>query len=808
METFYRDIRLGVRSLIRTPSFTVAAVLTLALGVGANTAIFSAVHGVLLRPLPYPDADRLAVVWVTSEQEGLDRDVFSYPSFVDAREQTSSLSGLAAYTRASATFSEGEEVERVAGAAVTADFFPLLGVEPALGRTFGVAELDAGVGDLIVLSHGLWTRQFGADRSLIGSRIQVDGGTLEVVGVMPRGFAYPDVAEFWRPLIRTEAEAGLFDSRVSFWLRTIGRIAPTATFAQTNAELAAVTQRLTEEYPEALEGIGMWAEPLRDTIVGEVRPALLVLLGAVGFVLLIACANVANLLLARGAARQKEMAVRAAMGASGGRLARQVLTESLALAAIGGAVGVLLAVWGTGALIAASPPDLPMVEHVGVNGEVVGFAAGIALLTGLLFGLAPALQARAATLGSVLREGGRGGSGDRVGRVRPLLIMLEVALALVLLVGAGLLVRSFAALQSVDPGFRTENVLSFRMTLPATRYPGAEELRAFRAELTSRLEAMPNVESVRGISTLFLSPLPNMAPISMAGRAPEPGEQQASVTYDIVDPGFLAALDVPIVRGRDFGIEDGPRDVPAVIVNETFVRRYLPAEDPIGQRFTWGNPDNPDGVWYTIVGVAADMRRSGLTEAPRAEGYLSTTQALDRTMEYLVTTRGEPLAVVPELRAVLRAMDPSLPVFDVRTVEQVLADDVATNRFVMLLLVSFAALAVTLAAIGIYGVLTYLVGQRAREIGIRMALGAERRDVLALVLRDSMRSVVPGVLLGIVGSLLVTRLLGAQLHGISPTDPLTFAGVTVLLLGVALFASAIPARRAAGVEPMVTLKED
>jgi len=808
MESFFRDIRLGVRSLMRTPSFTIAAVLTLALGVGANTAIFSAVHGVLLRPLPYPDGDRLAVVWTTSEQEGLERDVFSYPSFVDVREQASTLAGLAGYSNAAATFSEGEEVERVAGATVTADFFDVLGVEPALGRTFGPAEVDAGVDDVIMLSHGLWTRQFGADGSIQGRRIQIGASTAEVVGVMPRGFAYPDRAEFWRPLVRTEGEAAFFDARNVFWLRTIGRVAPTTSFDQANAELVAVTRRLAEEYPAEQEGIGFWAEPLRDTIVGDVRPALLVLLGAVGFVLLIACANVANLLLARGAARHKELAVRAALGASGGRLARQVLTESLALSLIGGAAGVMLAIWGSAALIAASPPDLPMVEHVGINGAVVAFATIVALLTGLLFGLAPALQARAATLGSVLREGGRGGAGDRVGRVRPLLITLEVALALVLLVGAGLLVRSFATLQSVDAGFRTENVLSFRMTLPSARYPGGEELRGFRSELAARLEAMPNVESVSGISTLFLSPLPNMAPITMDGRPTEPGAQQASVTIDVVDPGFMAAMDVPIVRGRDFGVEDGPNDVPAAIVNETFVRRYLPAEDPIGQRFVWGSAENPDAVWYTIVGVAADTRRSGLAEPPRAEGYQSTTQALYRTMEYVVTTRGDPLAVVPELRTVLRAMDPGLPIFDIRTVEQVLADDIATNRFVMLLLVGFAAVAVTLAAIGIYGVLTYLVGQRAREIGIRMALGAERRDVLVLVLRDSLKSVLPGVLLGIAGALILTRLLAAQLHGISATDPLTFAGVTVLLLTVALFASAVPARRAASVEPMVTLKED
>jgi predicted permease len=798
-----RDIRQGTRSLMRTPSFTVAAVLTLALGIGANTAIFSAVHGVLLRPLPYPDADRLAVVWITNEQEGFDRDVISYPNFSDVREQASTLSGLAAFTGRAATFSEGEEVEQVPGAAATEDFFGVLGVRAALGRTFGAADIEEGRRDVVVLSHGLWTRQFGADPSIVGRAIRIGDATSEVVGVMPRGFAYPEGAEYWQPLIRPAGDAGFFDVRGAFWLSTIARLAPGASFEQADLELTGVMERLAQEYPVVGEGLGLWAEPLRDTIVGDVRPALLVLLGAVGFVLLIACANVANLLLARGAAREKEMAVRSALGASSGRLTRQVLTESLVLAAIGGGAGVLVALWGTSALMAMSPPDLPRAEQVGVDGPVVAFAAIVALLTGLIFGVAPALQARAVSLGSVLREGGRGGAGDRVGRLRPMLITLQVALALVLLVGAGLLVRSFAALQSADPGFRTENVLSFRLTLPAARYPSAAAVREFQREFAGRMEAMPEVEAVRGISTLFLSRLPNMTPITIEGRELEPGAQQASVPYDLVDPGFFAALGVPIVEGRDFGAEDVPGGVPAVIVNETFARRYFPGEDPVGRRFSWAN--TPE---YTIVGVVSDMRRSGLAEPVRAEGYRSTTQELDRSMEYLVTTRRDALAVVPELRAVLRDLDPTLPVVQLRTVEQALAESVATRRFVMILLAGFAAVALALAAVGIYGVLAYLVGQRTREIGIRMALGAGRPDVLALVLRDSVKSVVPGVLLGIAGALMLTRLLGGQLHGISPTDPVTFAAVTVLLLGVALVASTVPARRAANVEPMVTLKEE
>jgi putative ABC transport system permease protein len=804
MEALLRDVRVSARSLLRTPAFTIAAVLTLALGIGANTAIFSAVHGVLLRPLPYPDGDHLAVVWITNEQEGIDRDVFSYPNFTDVREQAVLLSGLAGLTGRAATFSEGEGegVEEVVGAAVTADFFGVLGVRPALGRTFGTAEIDEGRADLIVLSHGLWTRRFGGDPSIVGSPIRVGIGTSEVVGVMPQGFAYPAGTEYWEPLVPTEG-AQFFENRGIFWLSTIARLTPNASFQQANVELGGIMDRLGAEYPQETEGLGVWAEPLRETIVGDVRPALLVLLGAVGFVLLIACANVANLLLARGAARQKEMAVRSALGASGRRLAGQVLTESLVLAGIGGAAGVIVAYWGTSALVAASPADLPRVEHVGVNAVVVAFAALIAALTGVFFGIAPALQARAASLGSVLREGGRGGTGDRVGKLRPMLITLQVALALVLLVGAGLLLRSFATLQSTDPGFRTENVLSFRLTTPGARYPGAESIREFRREFAERLEAMPDVEAVHGISTLFLERLPNMAPVQIEGRALEGADQQASVTSDLVDPGFFAALGVPIVQGRDFGSEDAVGGVPVAIVNETFVRRYFPGEDPLGRRFSWTGTEE-----YTIVGVVADTRRSGIAEPIRAEGYTSTTQSLNRSMEYVVTTGRDPLTIVPAMRAVLRDMDPSLPIVQLRTVDRAMAETIATSRFIMLLLAGFAGVAVTLAAIGIYGVLAYLVGQRTREIGIRLALGAVGRDVLALVLADSMKSVVAGVLLGIAGALALTRLLEAQLHGISPTDPATFVAVTVLLLAIALLASAVPARRASNVEPMVTLRDE
>jgi putative ABC transport system permease protein len=804
------DARYAVRSLLRTPAFTAAAVLTLALGIGANTAIFSAVNAVLLRPLPFPDADRLVVIWTVNEQEGIDRDISSYPVFADLRQQSRTLAGLAAYSRAAAAITEGEEPEQVSGANVTGDFFPVLGRPAALGRVIGPADTEAGQHQVVVLSHDIWARHFGGDVSVIGRTARIGGIPREIIGVMPPGFDYPDGAGFWMPLARTDAMAGLMDGRGVYWLSIIGRLAPGVPLSRANAELNAAMTRMVAEYPETMApGTGAFAEPLRNTMVGEIRPALLLLLGAVGFVLLIACANMANLLLARGAARQKEMAVRSALGAGGGRLIRQVLTESVVLAVFGGAAGVLFALWGTAALVAASPADMPFFDSVRIDGVVLGATAFIALATGLLFGLAPALQARSAALSAVLREGGRSGAGDRLAKVRPLLIGVQVALALMLLIGAGLLMRSFAALQSVDPGFRTENVLSFRLTLPAARYEGAAQVDAFRSELAARVEAMPNVEAMRGVNTLFLQRLPNMAPITVEGRAPvETGEQAASVTQDLVDTGFFAVMDVPIVQGRPFGTDDVRGGVPTVVVNETFVRRYFPGENPLGRRFTWGNPENEDAEWLTIIGVAADMRRAGLTAPVRPEAYRSTVQVPSRTMEYLVATTSPPLNLVPELRSLLRQMDADLPLVQLRTVDGALADMLATRRFIMMLLGGFAAVALALAAVGIYGVLSFLVGQRTREMGVRMALGATRRDVLVLVLRDATKSVVPGLVAGVIGALLLTRLLSAQLFGVTATDPLTFAAVTSLLLGVALLASWLPAQRAANVPPSDTLKQD
>jgi putative ABC transport system permease protein len=802
-----RDLTFALRTLGRSPGFTAVAVLTMALGIGATAAIFSAVNGVLLRPLPYPDADRITVLWLNNQQEEIERDVTSYPLFEDWSE-SSAYAAVAGHSATTGTFTADGDADQHVGAWVTGDFFRVLGVAPALGRALDQANTVPGEDQVVVLSHGLWTRRYGADPLVVGRTVTINGLPREVVGVMPRGFSYPDGVEYWVPLApESENWRTITESRNALWLSVLGRLHEGVPVERAAAELDGIMARLVDEGLTA-PGNGVLVEPLRDTVVGSVRPALLVLLGAVGFVLLIACANVANLLLARGARRRRELSVRAALGASGRRLARQALVESLVLGAIGGAAGLVLALLGTSALVALSPQDLPRLDGVRVDAAVVGFAALVALATGLLFGLAPAWQAAKSGIAASLRDSDRG-SGGGMARVRPALVVVEVALAVVLLVGAGLLLRSFAALQTVDPGFQTERMLSFRVIVGSAAYPEPEQVRNFQQELLERVGALPGVEAATAANTLFLSRLPNMGPVALEGRPPA-GEMDpiTAVTNDFVAPGFFRTMGMPIVQGRGFEPGDVAGGTQVVVVNETFVQRLVPGEDPIGRRFARGDPESPDAVWQTIVGVVADSRRAGLAEPVRPEAYRPITQAAPRSIEVLVRTAGPPLALVPQARALLREMDPNMPMAQLRTVEAAMAEAVATRRFVMMLLAGFAVLAVTLAAIGIYGVLAFLVGERTRELGIRLALGADRQTVIRMVLRQSLGYVLPGLALGAVGALALTRLLQAQLFGIEPTDPVTFAAVLTLLLAVAVLASWVPARRAANVQPVEALRQE
>jgi putative ABC transport system permease protein len=761
---------------------------------------------VLLRPLPYPDAERIAIVWMSGPE--IERDVTTYPLF-SAWGEGSSFESMAGFSPTSLTFTgDGADAEEIDGARVSGDFFRVLRTGPRIGAPIDESHTTAGSYQVVVLSHALWSTRFGSDPGVLGRTVLINDLPREVIGVMPQGFAYPDGAAFWIPLApESPGWEQLLASEQSLWLSVVGRLRPGVSQAQASAEVAGITARRVEELGDA--NFTAFTEPLHDTIVGEVRAPLLILLGAVALVLLIACANVANLLLARGASRSRELAVRSALGATGARLSRQVLTESVVLAAIGGVGGVLLAIAATSLLVSLSPADLPRLEGVQVDGSIVIFALVVTLLTGILFGIAPALQARTEVIATALQDASRGSSGRRLTRLRPVLVVGQVALALMLLVGAGLLMRSFAALHAVDAGFETESVLSFRLSPGVSSYPEQVHVRELYDQLLEQIEAIPSVEAASAATTLLLSRYPNMGAVAIEGQAPlAESESATSVTNDFVHPDFFRTMGISVVRGRGFEPSDDVGSVPVVVVNEAFVQRFLPGEDPIGRRFTRGDPEDPEAFWATIVGVVADARREGLTAPVRPAGFRPTSQAIPRSLEVVVRTNGPPMAVAPQVRGIVRDLDPNLPIVQLRTVQQAIAEGVAAQRFIMTLLMVFAGLAVALAAIGIYGVLSYLVGQRTRELGVRMALGAEQRVVRSLVMRQAIAQVVPGLVMGAVGALLLSRLLASQLHGVSPTDPLTFAAVILLLFTVAMLASYLPARRAARVDPMIALRAE
>jgi putative ABC transport system permease protein len=808
MDGLVKDAAYALRSLARNPAFAAAAVLTLALGIGANTAIFSVVHAILLRPLPYPAADRIVMVWNHNTLEGIERDVTSFPNFLDWRERGEVFAGMAGYTRGgTVTLTEDGEPEQVRATSVTADFLDVFSVSPTLGRGFGPTDMDVGAPPVALLSTGLWQRRFGGDPALVGRDITLNGRARTVIGILPPSFDFPADVEIWLPLAPTGPTA---ESRGALWLSVVGRLQGAVPFSLAQQRMDAVAAQLEEAYPGPNTGARIKLESLHDTIVGDVRTPLLVLLVAVAIVLLIGCANVANLLLARGTVRRRELAIRAALGAGRARVARQLLTESVMLALVGGACGVFVGTWAIGAIVALAPPDLPRLDGVRIDTTVLLFALTASIVTGVLFGIAPLLQTRRDDVVSGLREAGRS-IGDRtgVGRLRPALIGTEVALAFMLLVAAGLLIRSFGALTRLDPGFNTERTLTFGIALSPTRYDSPERVRMFHAELIERFDALAGVRAAGAASTLFLSRLPNMSPITLEGDAP-PADDAAreSVVIESATPGFLDAMGMRLVGGRDFAPSDDTAAVRVAIVNESFVRRYLPDEPAIGRRFTFGNPTSDNVVWLEIVGVIADARRSGLAEPVRPEAYMPHAQRRVANMTYVLRVQGDPFALLPVVRATVREMDPLLPVAAVSTLEQTLAASLAARRFIMLLLGAFAALAATLAAVGIYGVVSYLVVQRTREVGVRLALGADRSDVLRLVLAQSIRHVLPGVIAGAAGALLLTRLMRSQLYGVEPHDPLTFLTVPAGLLAVSALASLIPAWRAAVVQPVIALRRE
>jgi putative ABC transport system permease protein len=806
MDTLLQDVRYALRRLRRSPGFTVVAVLTLALGIGANSAIFSVVNAVLLRSLPYEEAERLVLV-AHVNREGNPAPM-SPANFRDVRAEARSLEDLSFWHYSGRTLTGVGDPVRLQGAAVGERFFEVMRARPLLGRTFRADENEPGRNRVAVLGHAFWQQRFGADPRVVGRTVTLDGEPYEVVGVMPEEFGFPGNRDLWFPR-EYDADFVSDASRGAWFISGIGRLKPGVPHEQAAREVAALGKRLQQQYPDSNTGLEFTSVSLYEQTVGNVRVSLLVLLGAVGLVLLIACANVANLLLARAAAREGELAVRTALGAGRGRLVRQLLAESVILGLLGGAAGLLLAVWGTSALVALEPQGIPRLADVRVDGTVVAFTLGVALLSGLLFGLLPAMQVTRSGLAGSLREGGRGAlSGRGSIRTRNALVVAEMALAVVLLAGAGLLIRSFVQLQSVDPGFRSEGALSFTLALPDAAYGEGDAGAVFYRGLLERLEALPGVRSAAAVSDLPMGNSANFLTFEVEGREPPtPGQEPVSQILRVT-PDYFRTLGIPVARGREFSAEDRAGAPGVVVINQETARRFFPGEDPIGKRILLSLGPDTTSVPWEVVGVAGDVRQFGVDADPQPAMYFPAAQGPSGSMGVVVRTAVPPLSLAGAVRRAVAGLDPNLPVNELRPLEQLTADSVSQPRFYMLLLSVFAGTALALAAIGIFGVISYGVAQRTREIGVRMALGAEPASVLRVVVGGALGLAGIGVGLGVLGALAGTRLLSGLLYGVAATDPLTYAGVAVLLLGVAALASWLPARAAVRVDPVVALRAE
>jgi putative ABC transport system permease protein len=804
MGTIWQDVKFGARVLLKSPAFTAVAVLVVALGVGANTAIFSVVNAVLLRPLPFEEPEQLVRVFGTNARRNSFRRPHSFPNFADLRAQNASFEAMSAYTGTTGALSTGDAPEQITGVSATGEIFRVLRTKPALGRLISPEDERAGGSPSLVISHGLWQRRFGGDPSVVGRHVKLDGRDREIVGVTPAGFNFefvPEAADFW-----TTIDPGdeLGSQRGAIWLESIGRLKDGVSVDQARSEMATVMGRLEQQYQNENAGVGTNLIPAHEDLVGDLRPTLLVLLGAVGFVLLIACANVANLLLARATGRGREIAVRVALGAGRVRIVRQLLTESLLLAFAGGLLGLLLATWGVELLAAFVPENVPRFGEVGLDPTVLAFTVAATALTGLLFGLAPALSASKLDLNESLKEGGRSGTDGRGrSRVRSLLIVAEVALSLVLLVGAGLLVKSFVKLRNTDPGFDPRNTITASLSLASVRYPEAEQIDRFYKQLIERVRRLPGVETVAAVTPLPMTGNNMSFSFRVVGQPDPPPGQRQSASARLITPDYFRAMGVPLRKGRVFDERDREGAPPAVIVNEAFARRYLAGEEALGKRLRLGI-NNIEGE---IVGVVGDIRASNLATEPSPEYYIPHALVPFGDASLVVrTTTDDPAALAPALRSVVGELDREQPLYDVRTMETLLARSVARERFSMTLIAVFAALAMALASVGIFSVMSFLVAQRTHEIGIRMALGAQRRDILRLVVGHGMTLTVVGLVVGLVGSFFLTRLMEGLLYQVSAKDPAVFAGIPLLLAAVALAACYLPARRATRVDPMVALR--
>lgn len=809
MSVLTQDLRFALRMLLSSPGTTIVAVLLLALGIGANTAIFSVVDGVLLQPLPLPDSRALYAIHTGSSKSGWFRGEFSYPEYLDMLAQQHTFESIGGWVDGDANLSGADAPVRVLVRFALPSLLPTLRVEPVLGRGFLPEETAKGREHVVLIDHALWQRQFGGAADVLGKSLRLDGVAYQIIGVMPRGFRFAKHVDLWVPLM---TEDDTYKVRNVHFLDVIGRRRAGATLETMNTDLAAVASRQAETYPEffpADYGFVIRAIPYLEEVVGDVRLPLLVLLGAVACVLLIACANVANLLLARATSRQREMAVRAALGASRPRLLRQLLTESLVLSLLGGALGVLFAAWGIDALIALSPVSLPRVSEIALDLRVLLFTALVALLTGVGFGLVPALSASRPDLHEALKDGTRGTTVGR-GRLRKALVVFEVALSLILLIGAGLMVRSFVHLRAVDPGFRVDHALMLRVSLPVPGDITAADMDrfvGFFTRATERLQRLPGVTAAGACTMLPLDGRMTDRLFDIEGYVPPPGARQPDAQNRVATPDWFKAMGIPLLRGRTFADSDDDKASRVAVVNQAFVRKFFPESDPLGKRIRLGALGKKEFPWTTIVGVIGDVRGYGLHEPPLPEMYRPLAQIRDTSsMSLVLRTSGSPGALASSVRTALAEIDPGQPIFDLMTVEQMVSASLDQRRFTLTLMVLFGGVALLLAVVGIYGVMAYTVAQRTQEIGIRLALGAPAGEVLRMLLRDGMRLVATGLLVGTGVALVLTRIAASLLYGVSASDAVTYAAIASVLTSVALVAILLPARRAMRVDPMQALR--
>jgi putative ABC transport system permease protein len=803
-----QDVKYGLRMLAKSPGFTLIAVLTLALGIGANTAIFSVVNTVLLAPLPYKHPDRLVMVWLTNPQQHIDKSPTSGGDFAEWKAENHVFSNMAASTDELYTLTGAGSPEQIIGYDFSADYFRIVGVAPQLGRTFSDGEDRPGGPNVAVLSDRLWRRKFAADRGIVGRSITLSGKPYTVIGVMPESFKLPGLVQLWTPI----DIGSTYDSNYKEqFIRVIARLKPGVTVSQAQGEMRAMEQRIAQQRPETDGGSSVILQPLRSVIAGDVQIPLLVLLGAVGFVLLIACVNVANLLLARASGRKKEMAIRAALGAGRFRLVRQSLTEGLLLALAGGAAGIGLAYWLTDFLLAIFPNnianlDIPQVTAIPLDARVLLFAVLATLATGMGFSLAPALRAAGGNVNDTLKESGTTTSASRGEvRLRNLLVMSEIALAIVLLAGAGLLIRSFHHLLDGNFGFNSDDLLAMEVFLSSNRYPSEDTAKQerFAAQVVEKISAEPGVESAAYTNYLPLSGFSNPQSYIVEGTQPKPGPEPSAET-EVISPEYFRVMQIPLREGREFTAEDGPSAPQVAIINASLAATI--GGDPVGRRLNLGNADHPD--WWQVAGIVGDVRSAGLAEIAPPKIYRPFAQKPYRLIGFVARTAGDPMALAPAIQKAMWDVDPEQPVYTVIAMKELANESMALRRISAMLLGGFAGIALLMASIGIYGVISWTVVQQSREIGIRLALGAQRRDILRAVFYRGLALVGVGLSVGIVAALALSRLMGSLLYGVTANDPATYAGVGLLLAGVTLLACCVPAWRAMRVDPILALRHE